>query len=252
MIPQFFTLRSENSLLVPYEKAWNFQKELVEKRARDEIPDTFLFVEHPSVVTRGRGLQWKPERAERSTPFAVIPRGMDYFEIERGGDLTWHGPGQLVIYPIVKLDGKGFGPNHDIGAFLRKLEAAVERWLATYELIRVVKENASGIWVHAGGGASSLLHGATAVMKIASIGIAIRKWVTYHGIGINLANALEPYKDFSPCGFASDVMTTLACESSEFRLREWNEASRSQIEKELAMEFFSESGVVPEVRIFSL
>lgn len=245
MIPQFLTLRSENSLLVPYEKTWNFQKELVEKRARNEIPDTFLFVEHPSVVTRGRGLQWKPERGDRSTPLASVPEGMEYFEIERGGDLTWHGPGQLVIYPIVKLDGSGFGPNHDIAAFLRKLETVVERWLSGYSLTRVVKENASGIWIHAGGSAAD-------AVKIASIGIAIRKWVTYHGIGINLANGLDPYHAFSPCGFASEVMTTLAHESPEFKLREWNETSRSQIEKALAKEILREWDVVAEVESFSL
>lgn len=220
---QFLSLRHQGSLLVPYAKAWEYQKSLVEKRVADEIPDTVLFVEHPPTVTRGRGLQWTPERgqSDRAMPIDRLSKGTEYFEIERGGDLTWHGPGQLVIYPIVKLDGSGFGPDHDVTGFLRKLERVIANWLEKYDLKTESREHATGIWTNG--------------KKIASIGIAVRKWVTYHGIGLNLTNSLTGFQEFSPCGFSSEVMTTLEKEVPKF-----HGAKRDQIEKELASFFADE------------
>ncbi len=224
---QFLSLRSDGSAIVPYARAWEFQKELLERRVRDEVPDTFLFVEHPPTITRGRGLQRKPggDSDLRAMPMTVPPAGTEYFEIERGGDLTWHGPGQLVVYPIVKLDGAGFGPNHDVTGYLRKLETVFGGWLAGHGLITEARENATGIWVTMPG---------RPARKIASIGIAVRKWVTYHGIGVNLANSLDGFRLISPCGFDPEVMTTLAAESPEFRKTNWSVAARSRLEAELA------------------
>lgn len=216
--------------LSPYAEIWDYQKSLVEKRARDEIPDTFLFVEHPPTVTRGRGLQRKSAsagEAPRAMPLGPLPANTEYFEIERGGDLTWHGPGQLVIYPIVKLDGKGFGPDHDVTGFLRKLERTVGEWLEGYGLEREARADATGIWVRPAGSSRDF-------RKIASIGIAVRKWVTYHGIALNLANSLEGFHSISPCGFSPDVMTTLATIASDLKtpvlsLREEVEAGLARI-----------------------
>jgi lipoyl(octanoyl) transferase len=242
---RFLSLRYGGSTLVPYERVWEFQKKLVEKRAEGEIPDTFVFVEHPSVVTRGRGLQRKadqqPGLEPRAMPFAP-PSGVEYHEIERGGDLTWHGPGQLVIYPIVKLDGVGFGPLHDISAYLRKLETLLGSWLQSQGLQVGTDPDATGIWVRDsgacdGGGVDRLLHGAPSIIerrKIASIGIAIRKWVTYHGVGMNLTNDLGPYRMISPCGFSPEVMTSLARESEGFAALGWNETVRTSVEESLA------------------
>jgi lipoyl(octanoyl) transferase len=208
-LPVFLTLRSGGSPLVPYAVAWKFQKSLVERRIRDEIPDTFLFVEHPPTVTRGRGLQRKPgdDSDLRAMPIGALPPGTEYFEIERGGDLTWHGPGQLVVYPVVKLDGSGFGPNHDVTGYLRKLEGVFAAWLGKHGLSTDSRAGAAGIWVE---DKPSGLEGPA--RKIASIGIAVRKWVTYHGIGVNLTNSLVGFHSISPCGFAPEVMTTLANE----------------------------------------
>jgi len=227
LIVDFFSLRHDGSPIVPYSAAWEFQKTLVERRGADEIPDTFLFVEHPPTITRGRGLQRKPGSDDdlRGMPLASIPEGTEYFEIERGGDLTWHGPGQLVVYPIVKLDGKGFGPDHDVTGFLRKLEVVFGGWLAMQGLLTESRENATGIWVTSGG---------RPARKIASIGIAVRKWVTYHGIGLNIANDLSGFRAISPCGFDPDVMTTLAKESPEFARVEWSEGARTAVELEIA------------------
>jgi lipoate-protein ligase B len=225
---QFLSLRSGGSVIVPYTKAWDYQKALLERRVRGEVPDTFLFVEHPPTITRGRGLQRKPgdDSDLRAMPMTSASPDTEYFEIERGGDLTWHGPGQLVVYPVVKLDGQGFGPNHDVTGFLRKLESVFGGWLAGHGLITEARENATGIWVTMPG---------RPARKIASIGIAVRKWVTYHGIGVNLANSLDGFRLISPCGFDPEVMTTLASESPDFRKMTWSEVVRSELEIELAI-----------------
>ncbi len=226
----FESLRADGARLVAYARAWEYQKTLVERRARDEIPDTFLFVEHPPTVTRGRGLQRAPGESDapRSAPLGPLPAGTEYFEIERGGDLTWHGPGQLVVYPIVKLDGTGFGADHDVTGYLRRLESVFGAWLAEYGLVTESRENATGIWVV---GAKS---GGPSARKIASIGIAVRKWVTYHGIGLNLANEDSGFRAIVPCGFDPEVMTTLARENPAFAADEWSLEARVRVEYRLA------------------
>jgi lipoyl(octanoyl) transferase len=213
---RFLSLRTGGSTLVPYDRAWAYQKSLVERRAAGEIPDTFLFVEHPPTITRGRGLQKKPGEVEtpRAMPLGPLPPDTAYFEIERGGDLTWHGPGQLVVYPIT--------------GYLRKLEAAFGGWFASHGLFTEARENATGIWVARPGRPDR---------KIASIGIAVRKWVTYHGIGLNLVNTLDGYRGMSPCGFAPDVMTTLAAENPSFGKTTWSESVRIAVELEIARTF---------------
>jgi len=231
---KFFSLTHRTSPLVPYAVAWAYQKELLEKRARDEVPDTFLFVEHPPTITRGRGLQRKVGEAGegefRSVPLGAVPRGTEYFEIERGGDLTWHGPGQLVIYPIVKLDGKDYGPDHDVTGFLRKLEQSIGEWVESYGLQPEYREGSTGIWLK------------DSQKKIASIGIAVRKWVTYHGVGINLSNSMDGFQAISPCGFSPGVMTSLSRESKEFS---GGSGVRYRVEQEIAVVLSgSESNVV--------
>lgn len=185
---------------VSYLEASRLQQDLVEMRAKDLIPDTVLFVEHSPVITRGRGLQSTGEPGPRQMPMpARLPEGFELAESERGGDLTYHGPGQLVIYPIVKLDGLGFGPKRDVGAFLRKIEAIVIAELGSLGIEARSRENATGVWVGP----------EEAPRKIASMGIAVRKWVTYHGIAINVVNDLAPFHLISPCGFSPEVMTRL-------------------------------------------
>jgi lipoate-protein ligase B len=182
---------------VPYEKVREFQLNLLELRAKDLISDTVLFLEHEPVITRGRGLQFTGVPRPRHMPLMQsLPPGLSFAESERGGDLTYHGPGQLVVYPICKLDGSGFAPHHDIEAFLRKLEKALIDCLAKYGLNGSAKQNATGVWM--------------GDKKVASVGIAIKKWVTYHGIAINCVNDLKPFYFISPCGFNPEVMTRLS------------------------------------------
>jgi lipoate-protein ligase B len=193
---RFWSLKN----LTPYSDASELQKKLVELRARDAIPDTVLFLEHEPVVTRGRGLQWVGAPRERSLPLpAPLPPSIAFCESERGGDLTYHGPGQLVVYPIIKLDGSGFGPAKEITAFLRKLEGVFIEWLRSLGLASEAREHATGVWVDEPQGAR----------KVASIGIAVRKWVVWHGLAINVVNDLQPFHLISPCGFSPEVMASL-------------------------------------------
>ena len=178
--------------LTSYEEASELQQKLVELRAKDAITDTILFLEHAPVITRGRGLQ----QGGRVPMVGALPPDIAFAETERGGDLTYHGPGQLVVYPICKLDGLGFGPRHDVTGFLRKLERLLIDELAELQLVAHAKANATGVWV--------------ADRKVASIGIAVRRWVTYHGVAINVVNDLKPFHLISPCGFSPEVMTRLA------------------------------------------
>ncbi len=214
--------------LTSYEEARTLQHELVEKRANGEISDTVLFLEHHSVITQGRGLQFTGTPRSRHMPLpAQMPAGISFAESERGGDLTYHGPGQLVIYPIVKLDGQGFGPRHDIAGFLRKIEKVFVDELNDLghqlnpELTAAVREGATGVWI--------------GEKKIASIGVAIRKWVTYHGVAINCVNDLSPFHLISPCGFNPEVMT---------RLNDWvpqGDSWRENLEASLTRRFLKES-----------
>lgn len=182
--------------LVPYEEARAIQYRLVELRARDLIEDTVLFLEHIPVITRGRGLQFTGVPRPRHMPIPQnLPPEISFCDSERGGDLTYHGPGQLVMYPICKLDGKGFGPRQDVGAFIRQCEKWVIEVLSDFGVKAEAREGSSGVWV--------------GERKVASLGIAVRKWVTYHGIAINVVNDLKPFSLISPCGFAPEVMTRL-------------------------------------------
>ncbi len=182
---------------VPYERASRLQRALVELRSQGAIPDTVLFLEHDPVITRGRGMQHTGEERERHAPLdaAILPPGIVLAESERGGDLTYHGPGQLVVYPILKLDGEGFSPHHDVAGYLRKMEQLFLDELASMGLRGEARESATGVWV--------------GDRKLASIGVAVRKWVTYHGMALNVVNDLAPFLLFRPCGFRGEVMTRL-------------------------------------------
>lgn len=238
--------------LIPYERARELQLELVELRARDEIEDTVLFLEHEPVVTRGRGLQFTrmTEGArEKHLPLpGPLPAGVAFSESERGGDLTYHGPGQLVIYPIVKLDGSGAWARHDIGAFLRRFEqcviAVLDEWTGAEAFSR---DGATGVWIRERAGDGAPLR--IAPLKIASMGIAVRKWVTYHGLAINCVNDLRPFHLISPCGFAPEVMTRLAdwaAPRSELSraMADWNGYGRAELERRIAERM---SGTAPAV-----
>jgi lipoate-protein ligase B len=171
-----------------YRDTWARQLALVDQRQRDEVRDTLLVVEHPHVFTLGR-------RREAKTN-VLAPGDVEVIEIERGGDVTYHGPGQLVAYPIVLLgDGE-----RDLHAYLRHLEDAVIATCARFELVTDREPGKTGVWTGPVG----------ARKKLCSMGIACRKWVTFHGLALNVTTDLAYFRRINPCGFESDVMTTMA------------------------------------------
>lgn len=179
---------------IPYADAWAQQKELLFARQSDRIPDTLVFCEHEPVITLGR----ESQRDERP---AIHMPGVPVFEIERGGHATYHGPGQLVAYPIFKLDReKGPRGRNGVSNLVHAMEDWVIATLAGHGLVSVAGgKGRTGVWVGN-------------ERKVASIGIAVSRWVSYHGLSLNFATGPSPWLQFNPCGFDGQVMTDLTRE----------------------------------------
>jgi lipoate-protein ligase B len=181
----------------PYREGLALQAALVRRRAaaRDGAPggaeatDWLLFPDHPPVLTVGRGGN---ERSLRVSRESLAARGVELFEVTRGGDMTWHGPGQLVGYPIVDLEPRG----RDLHRYLRDLEEALilalERWGVPARRV----PGRTGVWA--------------GEEKIASLGIAVRHWVGYHGFALNVAPDLGFFELIHPCGLRGIQMTSVA------------------------------------------
>ncbi len=165
-------------------EVWALQKELVGKRQRDEIPDTLVLVEHPHVITLGRGTHKEN---------VLAPGDMPLFEIERGGDVTYHGPGQLVGYPIFLLRPS----ERDLHLYLRNLEEALIRAVGRFGISGERKEGWTGVWT-AGG-----------ARKLASIGVAVKRWVTLHGFALNVSTDLARFAAINPCGLEATTMGSM-------------------------------------------
>jgi lipoyl(octanoyl) transferase len=172
-----------------YLEAAALQHALVEARKRDEIADTFLFLEHPPVITLGRA-----SRAEHVlAPDAVLQgRGIEVWETTRGGDVTYHGPGQLVGYGIVDLKRHG----RDVALYLRKLEEALIALCARYGLAGSRRDGMTGVWL----GES----------KVCAMGVRVDHWVTAHGFALNVGHDLADFDLIVPCGIRSHGVTSLA------------------------------------------
>ena len=176
-----------------FRETWARQLALVEQRQKGEAPDTLLLVEHPHVFTLGRRRD-----AEANL---LMPGDVEVIGIERGGDVTYHGPGQIVAYPIVLLgDGE-----RDLHRYLRNLEAAVIATCARFGLACDREPGKTGVWLTTPGG-----HAAGMRRKICSMGIACRKWVTFHGLALNVTSDLGYFRRINPCGFEASVMTSMA------------------------------------------
>ena len=195
-----------------YAKVWKIQKDLVERRFRREIPDTLVFVEHDHVLTLGRGAHFEN----------VLLKDLPIYEIERGGDVTYHGPGQLVAYPIISLEQHGLG----VRQFIEFLESAIVDSLHLIGIKDAVGKlgKDTGVWV-----------GANGTRKIASIGVAVSHWITYHGFALNVNTDLSYFQKIKPCGFDSNVMTSV---SKELGAVEYNmEITKKRIANSLSREF---------------
>jgi lipoate-protein ligase B len=166
-----------------YGEVWAMQRELVAARQRDEIPDTLILVEHPDVLTLGRGTHREN---------LVAPGDMPIFEIERGGDVTYHGPGQLVGYPIFLLRQT----ERDLHLYLRNIEESLIQAVAAYGIEGDRKPGWTGVW--------------SGERKLASIGVAVKRWVTLHGFALNVATNLSRFATINPCGLEANVMGSMS------------------------------------------
>ncbi len=167
-----------------YGEVWKMQADMVAARQCDEIVDTLLLVEHPHVITLGRG-------SHREN--LIAPGDVPIFEVERGGDVTYHGPGQLVGYLIFQLrDGE-----RDLHLFLRRMEQALVLTLDDFGIAAAKAVGQTGVWT--GDGAR----------KVASMGIAVKRWVTMHGFALNVSTDLARFSVIAPCGFDAGVMASM-------------------------------------------
>jgi lipoyl(octanoyl) transferase len=174
---------------VPYEEALELQRELARERISGAIPqDMLLLLEHPPVVTLGRSA--KSKNLVASADF-LASRGVELFEVERGGDVTFHGPGQLVGYPIIDLKRHKL----DLHWYLRQVEEALIRTLAEYSIPAERNIGFTGVW--------------TKNRKIASIGVHARDWVTWHGFALNVTTDLSYFDFIIPCGIDGVTMTSI-------------------------------------------
>ncbi len=164
-----------------YRSTWELQQRLVDERIADQIPDVLILVEHPHVFTLGR-------RGDRSN---FLSSELPVFHVERGGDVTYHGPGQIVGYPILKLAG----PEQDIHGYLRRVEEVLIRTLRDFGVRAQRSQKQTGVWV--------------GDKKIASIGVAVKAWVTYHGFALNVNTDLTYFGKIRPCGLEPSVMTSM-------------------------------------------
>ena len=163
----------------PYLEVWELQKSIVDARAKGKTGDTLILVEHDHVVTLGR----------KTSPENLKALDIPTFRVERGGDATYHGPGQLVGYPIMKMDVP------DVRRFMRDLEEVLILAVGSFSIHARRKEGHTGVWV--------------GEKKLASIGVAVTNWITYHGFALNVNTDLGYFQKIKPCGLNPDTMTSM-------------------------------------------
>ena len=173
---------------VEYQSAWDQQRELHHKIVTENHPDVAVLLEHQNVYTAGRST--KPE--DRPTDSSPV------FDIDRGGRITWHGPGQIVCYPIMKLDDPV-----DVVAHVRRLELLIMNVCSKLGLETTQIDGRSGVWVKGNGFPDK---------KIAAIGIRVAKKATMHGFALNCNNSLDAFRNIVPCGIGDADVTTISLE----------------------------------------
>ena len=180
--------------LVDYQSALDLQRELVERRKRGEIPDQLLLLEHPDVITLG--VRTRNDRSHvLESEASLAAKGVALFETGRGGDVTYHGPGQLVGYPILDLK-----PDRcDVHRYVRDLEEALIQAVAAFGIAAGRVPGLTGIWVGSGDRQA----------KLAAIGVRISRWVTSHGFALNVNTDLSRFGLIVPCGITDKGVTSM-------------------------------------------
>lgn len=181
-------MRIINLGLTDFHEAYSLQKELVAKVSQGESGNTLIITEHKPVITIGRKGSW--ENIFKSRQF-LASKGIEVINIDRGGDVTYHGPGQIIAYPVFRLENE----SRDIHCFLRFLEDIGGHFLTQYGLIPEKMQGLTGVWIKG--------------EKIGSIGIGVKKWVTYHGLALNINIDLGPFSFIRPCGIEGVNSTSL-------------------------------------------
>ncbi|HLP06975.1 MAG TPA: lipoyl(octanoyl) transferase LipB [Opitutaceae bacterium] len=195
-----------------YRDAWQRQDELVAARLAGSTPDTLVFTEHEPVFTMG--MRRGAEQNLVWTPPQLAAQGIEVVPTNRGGDITYHGPGQIVGYPIVSLE-----PRRDLHAYLRFLEQVLIDTVARHGLVAARRDGKTGIWL--------------GTRKIAAIGVAVKRWVAHHGFALNVATNLGHFGGIVPCGITDGTVTSLAAELGP------RCPSLEQVRADLAAEFWS-------------
>lgn len=173
---------------VPYAEALRLQDEFVARRQADEIPDTLLVLEHSPVITLGIRARKEHLLIE---PEVLARQGIEVHPTPRGGDITYHGPGQLVFYPVMKLAGD----EADAHAFVGKLEEIAIRTAADFGVEAYRRKGKTGVWTGSG--------------KLAAIGVRFKKWVSSHGMSFNVSVDLGGFSPIVPCGLHGEKVTSL-------------------------------------------
>ena len=171
--------------LSPFKEVWDLQKELVKKRQNGQIKDTLILAEHEPVYTLGKN-------ANENHILQNSPRDVKTYQIERGGDVTFHGPGQLVGYPIIDLHNY----NKSISCYMRSLEQLIIDTLAEFRVTAERKDGLTGVWV--------------GDEKIAALGVRVTRWITMHGFALNVSPDLTYYSGIIPCGIFEYGVTSMA------------------------------------------
>jgi len=174
--------------MIDYQSAWDLQKEIFELRLHNKIDDTFFLLEHPHTYTLGKVAE---KENLISTNEQLKELGISVYEIDRGGDITYHGPGQIVGYPIIKLSNW----KEDTHEYLRALEEVIIKTCAEYGLSTNRNPKYTGVWL--------------GERKIAAIGIKVSRWVTMHGFAFNVNTDLNYFGGIIPCGIKDKDVTSL-------------------------------------------
>jgi lipoate-protein ligase B len=164
---------------IEYGRALEIQRGLAERRARGEVPDVLVLLEHENVITLGR----------KTSSENLKPQNVPVFQVERGGDATYHGPGQLVGYPIIRLE------DHDVRRHVQNIENALIATAGRFGIQAVTWDAHPGVWVRGN--------------KLASIGVAVANWVTYHGFALNVNTDMSYFDLIRPCGLEPGTMTSM-------------------------------------------
>lgn len=176
---------------IDYAEAHRLQKELQAKRISGEIDDTVLLLEHPPVLTMGRSAK---EQHVLAAPDVLAARGISVHEVGRGGDVTYHGPGQLVAYPIIDLKPD----RRDVRKYMWSLEETMIRTCADFGLAATRVEGLNGAWI--------------GNRKVGAVGVRISRWVTMHGLALNANSDLTHFDLIVPCGIQDKTVTSLTAE----------------------------------------